>query len=430
MRGDPLRVSTVPAGSSLEYTLRKIPLSLCAGTLALTLVACSGAEEVDEYSSIPLTIWADEDRAQAMRTFAEAFSRDVNQQVEVIVIEHDELRASFLSSHATGLGPDLLVGPHDWTGELAAAESIVPVGLESSQSDLFSPGALDAVSFDGQVYGVPYATENLGLFRNTDLVPEAPTSIEDMAKIGEDLVDSGSADQALSLQVGAEGDAYHIHPFFTSAGGYLFGEDESGDPDPTELGVATPESIAAFEKVAKLGEDGSGLLDRGTDADNATDLFATGAAPFLISGPWSVSATEANEIPFEVSPIPGFSDGAEARSLIGVQAFFVASGAADPDLAQELAQAFLADPELSVILYESDPRVPALDAAMEMVSGQDPHLEAFQQAGEGGVPMPAIPEMEAVWSPFSQATADIIGGADPAGALAEAEQLILESFGP
>ena len=423
-------MSTVPAGSSLEYVLRKIPLSLCAGTLALTLTACSGAEEVDEYSSIPLTIWADEDRAQAMRTFAEAFSRDVNQEVEVIVIEHEELRASFLSSHATGLGPDLLVGPHDWTGELAAAESIVPVGLDSSQADLFSPGALDAVSFDGEVYGVPYATENLGLFRNTDLVPEAPTSIEDMAKIGEDLVDAGSADQALSLQVGSEGDAYHIHPFFTSAGGYLFGEDESGDPDPTELGVATPESIAAFEKVAELGEDGSGLLDRGTSADNATELFATGAAPFLVSGPWSVSATEANEIPFEVGPIPGFSDGAEARSLIGVQAFFVASGAADPALAQELAETFLADPELSVILYESDPRVPALDAAMEMVTGQDPHVEAFQQAGEGGIPMPAIPEMEAVWSPFSQATADIIGGADPAGALAEAEQLILEGIGP
>lgn len=410
--------------------MRKLPLSLCAGTLALTLTACSGAEEVDDYSSIPLTIWADEDRVQAMRTFAEAFSRDVNQEVEVIVIEHEELRASFLSSHATGLGPDLLVGPHDWTGELAAAESIVPVGLDASQSDLFSPGALDAVSYDGEVYGVPYATENLGLFRNTDLVPEAPASIEDMAGIGEDLVDAGSADQALSLQVGEEGDAYHIHPFFTSAGGYLFGEDESGDPDPTELGVAAPESIAAFEKVAELGEDGSGLLDRGTTADDATDLFATGAAPFLVSGPWSVSTIETNGIPFEVSPIPGFADGTEARSLIGVQTFFVASGAADPALAQELAETFLADPELSVILYESDPRVPALDAAMEMVAGQDPHMEEFQLAGEGGIPMPAIPEMEAVWNPFSQATADIIGGADPADALTEAERLILESFSP
>lgn len=403
-------------------------LSLCAGTLALTLVACSGAEETDDYSSIPLTIWADEDRARAMRTFAEAFARDVNQQVEVIVVEHEELRASFLSSHATGLGPDLLVGPHDWTGELAAAEAIVPVGLDSSHSDLFSPGALEAVSFNGDVYGVPYATENLGLFRNTDLVPQAPTSIEEMVEAGEDLVEAGAVDQALSLQVGTEGDAYHIHPFFTSAGGYLFGQDEAGDPDPTDLGVAAPESIAAFERLASLGENGSGVLDRDTDSTNATDLFASGAAPFLVSGPWSVSTVKENDVAFEVDPVPGFAEAGLARSLIGVQAFFVASGAGDPELARDLAQSFLADPELSVILYEADPRVPALDEALEMVSGQDPHLEAFQKAGEGGLPMPAIPEMEAVWSPFSQATADIIGGADPAEALTEAERLILEGF--
>ncbi|GAA1460596.1 maltose ABC transporter substrate-binding protein [Nocardiopsis exhalans] len=404
-------------------------LSLCSVGLVLALTACSAADEVDEYSSIPLTIWADEDRAQAMRTFAEAFARDANRPVEVIVVDHEELRASFLSSHATGLGPDLLVGPHDWTGELAAAGAIVPVGLEPEDADLFSPGAVEAVSYEGRVYGVPYATENLALFRNTDLAPEAPTSLEDMLETGTDLVDSGSASQALSIQVGAEGDAYHIHPFFTSAGGYLFGEDASGDPDPTDLGVAAPESIAAFELLAELGEEGSGVLNRTTDSANATSLFTSGQAPFLVSGPWSVASAQEEGVPFAVDPVPSFAEGAKARPLIGVQAFYVASGASDPDLGQSLAQAILDDPELSVILHEADPRVPALDEALQMVTDQDPNLEAFQRAGEGGLPMPAIPEMELVWSPFSQASADIIGGADPAEALAEAERLIVEGFG-
>lgn len=404
-------------------------LPLCSVGLVLALTACSTTEEVDDYTSVPLTIWADEERAQAMRTFAEAFARDANRQVEVIVVDHEELRASFLSSHSTGLGPDLLVGPHDWTGELASAGAIVPVGLDPDHADLFSPGALDAVSYEGRAHGVPYATENLALFRNTDLVPDPPTSVEDMVKTGTDLVDSGSVDMALSIQVGEEGDAYHVHPFFTSAGGYLFGEDAAGDPDPTDLGVAAPESIAAFELLAELGEDGSGVLSRTTDATNATSLFTSGEAPFLVSGPWSVAAAQESDVSFTVDPVPSFAEGAPARPLIGVQAFFVASGASDPDLAEDLAEAFLNDPELSVILHEADPRVPALDAALEMVADQDPHLEAFQRAGEGGLPMPAIPEMEAVWSPFSQASADIIGGADPAEALVEAERLILESFG-
>jgi hypothetical protein len=37
-----------------------------------------------------------------------------------------------------------------------------------------------AVTFNGQVYGVPYATENLALIRNTELAPAAPATIEDL----------------------------------------------------------------------------------------------------------------------------------------------------------------------------------------------------------------------------------------------------------
>ena len=404
-------------------------LPLCAGGLVLALTACSATDDLeDKRFTEPLTIWADEDRALAMRTFAEAFSGAGDHTMEVIVVEHDELRSSFMSTQTGGIGPDILVGPHDWTGELAESESISPIDLSEDEAEAFVPGALEAVTYDGLVYGVPYATENLALFRNTDLVPNAPGSLEEMVEIGADLVSSGAAEQVLSLQVGEEGDAYHIHPFFTSAGGYLFGEDDEGNPDPTDLGVAAPESIEAFELLSELGEDGSGVLTRSTDADNTTDLFASGAAPFLISGPWSVSAIQNGEIPYALSPIPAFADGAPARPFLGVQTFFISEDTEEPDLAADFARAFVSDPEFSVILHETDPRVPTLTTALEMLSEQHPDLQEFQRAGEGGLPMPAIPEMEAVWSPFSQASADIIGGADPAEALAEAERQIVAGF--
>lgn len=405
-------------------------LPLCAGGLVLALIACSAAEdpEDDKRFTEPLTIWADEDRALAMQTFAEAFTGASDRTMEVIMVEHEELRSSFMSTETGGIGPDILVGPHDWTGELAESGSIASVDLSEEDTDAFVAGALDAVTYDGLVYGIPYATENLALFRNTDLVPEAPDSMEELVEIGEDLVDSGAVEQVLSLQVGEEGDAYHIHPLFTSAGGYLFGEEESGNPDPTDLGVAAPESIEAFERLSELGEDGSGVLTRATDADNATDLFASGAAPFLVSGPWSVSTIQSAEIPYGLSSIPAFTDGDPARPLLGVQTFFIAEGTENPDLAADFARAFVSDPEFSVILHETDPRVPTLTTALDMLSEEHPDLQAFQRAGEGGLPMPAIPEMEAVWNPFSQAGADIIGGADPAEALSEAEQEIVAAF--
>jgi maltose-binding protein MalE len=191
-------------------------------------------------------------------------------------------------------------------------------------------------------------------------------------------------------------------------------------PDPRAEDLQRVDGVT----LSELGEEGSGVLNRATDSTNATSLFTSGEAPFLVSGPWSVAAALEEGVSFAVDPVPSFAEGAKARPLIGVQAFFVASGASDPDLAQNLAQAILNDPELSVILHEADPRVPALDEALRMVTDQDPNLEAFQRAGEGGLPMPAIPEMELVWSPFSQASADIIGGADVREAMEAAAQTI------
>ena len=403
--------------------------ALLAGALALTLTACSVGGDDPEPFDGTLTLWADEDRAEAMRTFAEAYARHTHARIEVVVVEHEELRDSFLSAHAGGLGPDLVAGPHDWTGELVEAGAVVPVDIDPGEdAGLFTPGALEAVTHDGQVHGVPYATENLALIRNTDLVPEEPSTIEEMITAGEGLVSDGRAEQVLSVQQGERGDAYHLHPFFTSAGGYLFGEDASGDPDPSDLGVASPESVSAFETLAELGEDGSGVLTRSTDADNAADLFISGAAPFLLTGPWNVPDVRESGVPYAVGPVPGFADGGPARPLVGVQTFFVASGAVDPDLPEHLAAAFLSDPELSVILHEADPRMPALDEALDTISAWDPDLEGFERAGEHGVPMPAIPEMDAVWMPFGQAGADVIGGEDPSSALAEAESAIVSEF--
>ncbi|WP_017571703.1 sugar ABC transporter substrate-binding protein [Nocardiopsis halotolerans] len=403
----------------------RLPLLSTACVVALALTACSteNGSGTDPTERV-ITVWADDERAMALTTFAEAYSRTADARVEIIVVDHEELRASFLSTHTSGMGPDVLVGPHDWTGELAAAGAIAPVGLGPEDTDAFTPGALEAVTHEGRVYGVPYATENVALIRNTDLAPEAPETFEELVETGTALVRSGRAERVLSLQIGEEGDAYHLHPLFTSAGGYLFGEDGNGGPDPSNLGVASPESVTAFERLAELGEAGSGVLSREVDATAATDLFVSGAAPFHVTGPWSVAPIKEAGIPYAIGPVPPFAEGGPARPLIGVQTFFVSSGASDPGLAEEFASDFVADPAFSVTLYDADPRVPALLAALEQVAEHNPDLEAFQRAGEEGVPMPAIPEMDAVWGPFGQAGADIIGGADPASTLAGAEAQI------
>src|SRR5699024_6268219 len=134
-------------------------------------------------------------------------------------------------------------------------------------------------------------------------------------------------------------------------------------------------------------------------------------------------------ISYEISPVPGFADGEEPVPFVGVQAFFVASGSKNKVLAEEFVTNYVTGPELATALYQADPRPPALTGVMEKVSKDDPDVAEFTEAGANGRPMPAIPEMDAVWDPFGKAQAAAIGGDDPKKAVESAAETIREEIG-
>ncbi|GAA2706041.1 extracellular solute-binding protein [Micromonospora olivasterospora] len=388
--------------------------------LALAASGCGGgdekepaAQESPKAAGGKLVIWADDKRTAALKPFAEKFGQDNGVTVEVQAVSKD-LQTNFVTASQQGSGPDVVVGAHDWIGNLVQNGAIDPVQLAADQKSAFSEVAVKAVTFNGQLYGVPYATENIALIRNTELAPEAPKTIEDLVAAGKKLKAEKKASEILCLQSGQNGDAYHIYPLYTSGGGYLFGTAANGDYDPKDLGVGKPESIAAFQKIAKLGEKGDGALKRSITGENSIATFTGKKCAFLVSGPWAIADAKKANIKYDISPVPGFAGGKEAQPFVGVQAFYVAAKGKNKALAQEFVTNYVTKPDLAVALYNAEPRPPALTAAFDQVKGTDPDLAKFQEAGKNGQVLPAIPAMAAIWDPFGKAEAAIIGGADPA----------------
>ncbi|MEU7711177.1 maltose ABC transporter substrate-binding protein [Micromonospora chalcea] len=370
-----------------------------------------------------LVIWADDKRTAALKPFAEEFGKENGVTVEVQAVSKD-LQTNFVTASQQGSGPDVVVGAHDWIGNLVQNGAIDPVQLPAEQKAGFNETAIKAVTFNGQLYGVPYATENVALIRNTELAPEAPKTIEDLVAAGKKLKAEKKASEILCLQSGQNGDAYHIYPLYTSGGGYLFGTTANGDYDPKDLGVGKPESIAAFQKIAKLGEKGEGALKRSITGENSIATFTGKKCAFLVSGPWAVADAKKANISYDISPVPGFAGGQEAQPFVGVQAFYVAAKGKNKALAQEFVTNYVTKPELAVALYKAEPRPPALTAAFDQVKGEDADLAKFSEAGKNGQVLPAIPAMAAIWDPFGKAEAAIIGGADPAKTITAAGKTI------
>lgn len=402
---------------------------VASATVALLVAAgCGGGGSAKPAASTAakggtLVIWADDQRAAALKPFADTFGKDNGVTVQVQAISKD-LQTNFVTASQSGKGPDIVVGAHDWIGNLVQNGAIDPIQLTDDQKSKFADVALQAVSFDGQLYGVPYAIESLALIRNTALAPTAPTSIEQLVAQGKALKNAKKVTNILALQVGQTGDSYHIYPFFSAGGGYLFGKQANGAWNPQDVGVNSAGSVAAFTKIAALGEKGSGALTRSITADNAIPTFTSGKAAFLVSGPWAIADVKKAGISYDITPVPGFSGGQPASPFVGVQAFFVASKGKNKALAAEFATNYVTTPELQAALYQANPRPPALSEALAKVRGTDPDIQKWFDASKSGTPMPNIPQMAAIWDPFSKAEAAIVGGAPVKSTLDAAQQAI------
>ncbi|ATG55192.1 maltose ABC transporter substrate-binding protein [Brachybacterium ginsengisoli] len=371
-----------------------------------------------------LVIWADEEKAPALEPSAKAWGTENGIEVVVEVVPGDELQGNFVTANQAGNGPDVTMGAHDWIGNLVQNGAISPVQLPADVADTIAPIGIEAVTYDGQTYGVPYAVETLALYANHALtdVPE-PSSLEELISAGK----AGGADNILSLPIGESGDPYHMQPIYTSAGGYLFGKDSEGNLDPADLGVGKEGSLTAADKIAELGTQG--VLKNSITGDNSISLFAEGKSAYLISGPWALADVRKSGIEFTVSAIPGFEGMEPAAPFAGVNSFYVASAAKNAGFAQQFMTDVASSPDVAKAMYEANPLPPVNLQLREDIAGSDEHVMIFAEAAESADPMPAIPAMAAIWEPLGIAQANIVGGADPHATMTKAGEEIAAAIG-
>ncbi|WP_250444222.1 extracellular solute-binding protein [Actinotalea sp. C106] len=391
---------------------RSIPLVALALGTALTLTACGGsAEENGEEVETPagtegeatgdggtLTIWVDETRQAAVETAAADFEAETGSTVETVLKNFEDIRADFNAQVPTGEGPDITVGAHDWLGELAANGVVAPIELGEKASE-FETVAVEAFTQDGQVYGLPYAVENIALIRNTALAEEAPATWDEAIAAGE----AAGTEYPILLQMDETGDPYSAYPLQTSFGAPVFEQNEDGSYSP-ELALGGESGIAFAEWLAEQGSAGS--LDTAITYDVAVEAFANGQSPFIIGGPWMLESFADLDLAIDPIPAPGTEP---AQPFVGVAGFYVSGQSENTLLANDFLVNYMATEEAQLALYEAGARPPALVAAADSASS-DPITAGFREVGADAVPMPSIPEMGSVWEFWGVTEAGIVSG--------------------
>jgi maltose-binding protein MalE len=367
-----------------------------------------------------LVIWADTLVGPGLEASVAAFEEEFGIPVTVESMGFGVVLEQFQTAAPAGEGPDIIVAPHNVLGEYVASGLLIPIDLGDKVDD-FYPATIQALTYNGDLYGMPIAIDNVALVRNTESVPQAPTTWDEVVEISREIAANNDEDIETNQYgfVLMQGDGYHFLPIQTAFDGYIFGLNENGSWNPADVGLDSPGSIAAAQWMEAYLEEG--LQPRGISPDQMIDWFEAGKSAMTITGPWFLNRIRESGIPFEFSDLP--TEVGQPSPFLGVGGFMVSAFSKEPLLAQIFLSEFVASEAVYQSMYDVEQRVYAYTPFMDNIDDLD--LAAIAHAGLNGIAMPVIPEMNAVWSAWNNALTLIHQGTETAeGAFTTAAEQI------
>ncbi|MCS7201486.1 MAG: maltose/maltodextrin ABC transporter substrate-binding protein MalE [Dictyoglomus sp.] len=387
-------------------------LSLLFLILSLIVFSLTSAQ------ATKITIWCSEKQVDILQRLGEEFKAKYGVAVEVQYVEFGSIKPNFLTAAPLGKGADIIVGAHDWVGELVVNGLLEPIP-EFKDIKQFYDTALKAFSYGGKLYGLPYAMEAIALIYNKDYVKNPPLTMESLITTAKKINTAYKGKVKGFVTSAAE--FYYVAPVIFGYGGYVFKDTPTG-LDVSDIGLATPGAIKGVKLWKRLVDEG--ILSPGDNYQIMDSLFKEGKAAMIINGPWAVKAYKDAGVNYGVTVIPNLEAKVPAKPFVGVQGFMVNAKSPNKVLVREFLINFIATKDTMHKIYLADPRLPARKDVLALVK-DNPDIVGFTKSASNGIPMPNVPEMAAVWGAMNDALNLVVNGkATPEEALSNAVKTI------
>jgi multiple sugar transport system substrate-binding protein len=317
--------------------------------------------------------------------------------------------------------PDVLTLDVIWPAALARAGRIAPLDRFHVDTSGFFPGQVQAGTYRGRLYAVPWFASAEGLYYRTDLVPEAP------ATPGELVAEAGAAmraDPSITTGLAFEGARYEgvVTAFIAFAGGLDVRH------------VDSPANVRALTLMRSAIADGISPPDVASwEEASVQDAFLRGHAAFALNWPYVYALAEAPGSPVQGrtawAPFP--SAGGIARSALGGDMLGVNARSTHQDAAWRFVSYLLRD-DVQVDRAATAGDLPAVRSAYgQGLFELAPYARDERAVLDVAAARPADPQYPTRITDVLQANlnAAITGQTEPAAALAAAQAQIAAILG-
>jgi arabinogalactan oligomer/maltooligosaccharide transport system substrate-binding protein len=335
-----------------------------------------------------------------------------------LAVPYDAFADKITAAVPRGKGPDVFIYAQDRLGGwVAAGNTVEPIDffLDAPTKARYLGATLQAMTYQGNTYGLPLNYKVITLIYNKKLVTAPPKTSQELEALAKKLTNAASGKFGLAY---AYNDFYYHAALMNAFGGGVF--------DGRKPVLNSAANVKSMDLLLKWMNQGFMPAEPSTAL--ITALFNGGKAAMVFSGPWFLGEIN-NGVDYGLAPLPTIADagGKPLRPWITVEGVYIAAPSKNKDAAYELVK-YLTDVPAAKILALEGRQSPANKAVYsDPQVAADPVLKAFRQQVDVGVPMPNLPEMTMVWSPATTAMNTIVKkAAPPKAALDQAQKEVLD----
>jgi multiple sugar transport system substrate-binding protein len=375
-------------------TSRPIAVSAALAAAALALAACSSGGSADGGSggggSQEVTFWGNWTGEQAAQIESQVEAFNAAQDTYVVTYQpQEEVEAKLLTAIAGGGVPDVVLWDRFQTSVYASKGALMSledlIAQDSIDTSIFYEAALNELTYDGTIYGLPLTVDNRSLFYNAEMLAEAgvepPTTWAELADAAEALTvrdDSG----ALVRSGFALNDVGLFSMWLGQAGGQMVAEDGTA-------AFNSPEGLAVLEQWEELMNQ-RGVYELGFA--EGTDGFAEGTVAMSYNGPWMLASYDALEtLDYGIVAAPAGPDGDRASGMGGF-GLIIPEGAQNAEGAWEFMTWWTTQAENGVAFAEASGNMPAnLEAAEDPFFTENEAYAALLETMSFATARPTVP---------------------------------------
>lgn len=267
---------------------------LVAATMAVSLfTGCGGSASTDQSktdssSKTKITVWhyfSDRNQQKAVQELADKFNSS-QKKIEVTMkfLPREELTKQFTLGLVADKLPDIGIVDNPDMASFSSmglfADITDKLNAVFPDKSKFYSGPLSSCELNGKYYGVPFGSNDLGLFYNKDMFIAAgiqpPTTYDELKTAAKKLTKTGTYGLAMSAPKSDEGSFQYL-PWLLSTGA-KYNE------------VGSTEGISALKYITDFIKEGSMSKEVINWTQNDLEKqFATGKAAMVEDGPWIIN---------------------------------------------------------------------------------------------------------------------------------------------